>query len=529
MRRSETLRTAVAAGVVALVAIVSSGWQALAGATFTPDTTLDARLGGYGDAGTTAHWIAGDCSWSIRLPDGSGRIAWFFCDSLLGTVKADHSAGAGTQFVNNLALVERGSAFTTLSGTGTPASYFPSPASRDYYWVGNPVPTSSSTLQVPLYRRTLEQQTDDSVTGTGTYQLNYTGSGWTHGTDCAAFGIACYQNTESEDSTTGDHVSYQFPGTRVSLFGVKGPRFGIADVLVDGQSAGTADYYQSGYAGNQLVWTSQMLRPGTHTLELQVSGTKNASSSGVAIDVDRMDVPSYEKGAALASIPITSSGLGKPTIQDISSRAFVELGATTACGGSTSVAYGSAVVPSSDGHTYIYGTEDCASAVVSTKFLHLARVSGKNLTATWSYFTGSGWSSTPAAAARLLKSDGSQFNLASDEFSVVQTSGGYRVVESQDSIFQIAIYGLGAPQGPIPAGTVLPTSAEPEGGQPAPPRQSCSPCGTGTLMVYNAKEHPELETGSALVVSYNVNSTVGADIFLDVRNYRPRFLDVTLS
>jgi len=34
---------------------------------------------------------------------------------------------------------------------------------------------------------------------------------------------------------------------------------------------------------------------------------------------------------------------------------------------------------------------------------------------------------------------------------------------------------------------------------------------------------------SALVVSYNVNSSVGTDIFLDVRDYRPRFLDVTLS
>jgi hypothetical protein len=516
--------------MAALAAVTSSGRQALAGATFTPDTALDAQLGGYGDAGTTPHWIAGDCSWSIRLPDGSGRIAWFFCDSLLGTVNADHSAGTGTRFVNNLAVVQHGTAMTTLSGSGTPASYFPSPASRDYYWAGNPVAANSTTLQVPLYRRTLEQQTDDAVTGTGTYQLDYVGSGWTHGTDCAAFGIACYQNTESEDSTTADSVSYQFPGTQVSLFGVKGPRFGIVDVLVDGQSAGTADYYQSGYAGDQLVWSSQMLRPGTHTLTLQVSGTKNASSTGVAVDVDRIDVPSYQKGAALASIPVTGSGLGSPTIQDISSRAFVKLGSTTACGGSTSVAYGSAIVPSTDGHTYIYGTEDCASALLGTKFLHLARVSGTSLTGAWTYFTGGGWSSTPGAAERLPNSDGTQFNVASDEFSVVQTSGGYRLVESQDSIFQVAVYALGAPQGPVPAGTVLPTSAEPEGGQPAPPRQQgCSPCGTGTLLVYNAKEHPELETGGALVLSYNVNSTVGTDIFLDVRDYRPRFLDVTLS
>jgi hypothetical protein len=190
---------------------------------------------------------------------------------------------------------------------------------------------------------------------------------------------------------------------------------------------------------------------------------------------------------------------------------------------------GYAIVPSTDGHTYVYGTEDCSSAVVATKFLHLARVSGKNLTGPWTYFTGTGWSSTPSAAERLPNSDGTQFNVASDEFSVVQASGGYRLVESQDSIFQIAIYSLGAPQGPVPAGTVLPTSAEPEGGQPAPPRQhGCSPCGTGTLF-YNAKEHRELETGGALVLSYNVNSTAGADIFLDVRDCRPRFLDVTLS
>jgi hypothetical protein len=523
-----TLRTAASAALAALVAVAGSGRAAFA-ATFSPDTALDAQFGTYGDAGTSRHWTAGDCTWSIPLPDGSGRIAWFFCDSLLGTVNPDHSAGSGTQFVNNLAVLQQGNTLTTLSGSGTPASYFPSPAARDYYWAGNPVAASSAKLEVPLYRRTLEQQTDDAVTGTGTYQVNYAGSGWTHGTNCAAFGIACYQNTESEDSTTGDSLSYAFPGSQVSVYAVKGPRFGVVNVLVDGQSVATSDLYQASYAGNQLVWSSQMLRPGNHTLQLQVTGTRNPSSSGVAVDIDRIDVPSYQKGAALASIPVTGSGLGTPSIQDISSRAFVKLGASSACSGNTNVAYGSAVVPSSDGHTYVYGTEDCPGAPVGAKFLHLARVSGRDLTGSWSYFTGGGWSSTPSAAVRLSNADGSQFNVASDEFSVVQVSGGYRIVESQDSIFQIAIYSVSAPQGPLGGGTVLPWSAEPESNQPAQPQQGCNPCATGTLLVYNAKEHPELESGGTLVLSYNVNSTAGNDIFLDVRNYRPRFLDVTLG
>lgn len=53
--------------------------------------------------------------------------------------------------------------------------------------------------------------------------------------------------------------------------------------------------------------------------------------------------------------------------------------------------------------------------------------------------------------------------------------------------------------------------------------------GNANVYTYNAHEHPELRNGNTIVVTHNVNSFEGNDLYGDVTIYRPRFTDVQLT
>lgn len=84
-------------------------------ATATPNTTLNAMFNTYGDQG--GHWTGGDESLSIPLPDG--RTAWFFGDTMLGTVNSDGTRPPNQPMVHNTMVVQQGGALvdTRISGT----------------------------------------------------------------------------------------------------------------------------------------------------------------------------------------------------------------------------------------------------------------------------------------------------------------------------------------------------------------------------------------------------------------------------
>lgn len=57
-----------------------------------------------------------------------------------------------------------------------------------------------------------------------------------------------------------------------------------------------------------------------------------------------------------------------------------------------------------------------------------------------------------------------------------------------------------------------------------------APRGRKEYFCYAAKAHPELDTtGRSLVISYACNSTSFADLFRDLRIYRPRFVVAILE
>ena len=161
---------------------------------------------------------------------------------------------------------------------------------------------------------------------------------------------------------------------------------------------------------------------------------------------------------------------------------------------------------SDGGFTYIYGT--------GSGHVYAARVSGTDLSATWTYYTGHSWT-TDASQAVSIENAGRRSHL-----SVSKVSGsfgtGYAFVTDFTNV--VAAFGC-SPVGPFGSAYTIYT----------PPEPSTYPHSYGVI-TYNAHAHPELSPASnTLVVSYDVNPAVPGGLGLpDASIYRPRFIDVTL-
>lgn len=168
------------------------------------------------------------------------------------------------------------------------------------------------------------------------------------------------------------------------------------------------------------------------------------------------------------------------------------------------VAWGSAIVE--DGTwTYVYGAEDTAQL----RFAHVARVrSARGLATAWQFWTGSTWSDSESASARLLSGVGAGFG--------VQKVGSTYVLVTQETnqTFSADFVGYTAtsPTGPFTGPSTLFTAPE--------------PATTSGAIVYDSRLHPELARPGRLLVSYNVNNLDGRSVYTDVTRYRPRFVEV---
>ena len=149
---------------------------------------------------------------------------------------------------------------------------------------------------------------------TGTYAV-YSGS-WSVESSANASG-----GTYAYSSSTSDSVTYTFNGTGVTWVARKHPAAGIAKVYIDSVYQQDVDLY-----GNddyqQLAYTKTGLLETSHTIEVEVAGTKNASSTGYEVNVDAFDVASLDTTAPVTTItaspasPDGSNGwyLSEPTI-----------------------------------------------------------------------------------------------------------------------------------------------------------------------------------------------------------------------
>jgi len=141
---------------------------------------------------------------------------------------------------------------------------------------------------------------NDSATGAGNNQFEYVGS-WNYGAEANA-----YMKDNHWSLSPDAFFQVRFNGTQIKLYGAKAPTHGIAAVSIDGGAETFVDYYAATRTDDTLLYTSQALADGQHTLRVRVTGAKNSSSSNYFITTDRVDVTENSL--------ISNLALGKPVV-----------------------------------------------------------------------------------------------------------------------------------------------------------------------------------------------------------------------
>jgi len=99
------------------------------------------------------------------------------------------------------------------------------------------------------------------------------------------------EGTAAVSTIPGDRATFTFTGTSVSWIGYRGPQAGIARVILDGTVvADSLDMFIPSEGPQEAVFTLPGLAAVSHTLTIEVTGSKNAASLGAFIMVDAFDV-----------------------------------------------------------------------------------------------------------------------------------------------------------------------------------------------------------------------------------------------
>src|SRR5204862_217452 len=88
----------------------------------------------------------------------------------------------------------------------------------------------------------------------------------------------------------GARASFTFNGTGATWIGYRDEWSGIANVYLDGTLKGAVDTYSSPGQAKASAYSITGLTSGSHTLVIEVTGTKSASSAGAWVWVDAFDV-----------------------------------------------------------------------------------------------------------------------------------------------------------------------------------------------------------------------------------------------
>ena len=100
-------------------------------------------------------------------------------------------------------------------------------------------------------------------------------------------GVAgAYRSQITENATGGSWIDVAINGTQCEVYGSTGPSFGIVSFQVDGGAPTNVDCYSAGTVRRVKLFDSGALSAGAHTIRINVTGTKNASSSGFNIGIE---------------------------------------------------------------------------------------------------------------------------------------------------------------------------------------------------------------------------------------------------
>jgi len=108
--------------------------------------------------------------------------------------------------------------------------------------------------------------------------------------------------SQRSSSTGASSLTASFSGTGVKWIGSRGTGHGKAKVYVDGVYRKTVDLYASSAKFQQTLYSNLNLTPGSHTLKVVVSHSKNSASAGYSVPVDGIDVINGKLATALAPL-----------------------------------------------------------------------------------------------------------------------------------------------------------------------------------------------------------------------------------
>ncbi len=143
---------------------------------------------------------------------------------------------------------------------------------------------------------------NDGETGTTPFSFRFS-AGWVHegGYPDRFVGGDEHWTTTAQFGTSYPSFTLTFVGTEVSLYGHKVPVGAMAAVTVDGQDAGNIDYYHSFRIEKTLLWSSEVLPYGEHTVTVQLLAEKNPAAGDThEASIDYAEIKTAE------SMPVTA-------------------------------------------------------------------------------------------------------------------------------------------------------------------------------------------------------------------------------
>jgi len=156
-------------------------------------------------------------------------------------------------------------------------------------------PEAVSLTSLPQTRVTRFEETAPSVAYAGVWAQDGSRP-WSGGT-------ARFSGTAHAQAT------FTFTGTSVSWIGGRGPQTGIARVSLDGTLLAEVDTFATTEQMQAIVFSATGLTAGRHSLNIEVTGLKNAASADALIVVDAFDVGHEASGpqGGVLQIPTAAS------------------------------------------------------------------------------------------------------------------------------------------------------------------------------------------------------------------------------
>ncbi|MDO8987199.1 MAG: hypothetical protein Q7V14_03135, partial [Coriobacteriia bacterium] len=140
----------------------------------------------------------------------------------------------------------------------------------------------------------------------------------------------------SYNNVAGSRLTAAFTGKRIELVSDKDPYRGRADVYLDGAKVATIDTYSASTVYQAIVYSSDVLAPGAHTISVRPLNTRNASARATFVVIDSFrvyaNVPDSIAPACLSCHGDKSTGHGDMFSHEATHTVGVESGfACTSC------------------------------------------------------------------------------------------------------------------------------------------------------------------------------------------------------